>query len=117
MKKKNVKISNEILELFSTNVARLRKLFGMSLKVLAVKTGLAYNFICDIENGKKAVSFETIGRLSKALEVEPYQLFLNPAQYSNLENQKLLGIIETLYKSVNRIFESSIKELTVKPKK
>ena len=114
---KNERFSEEILELFSISVARLRKASGMSLVSLAKKTGLAYNFICDIENGKKAVSFETIGRLSKAFDVEPYQLFLTTAQCSNGENQKFLGVIETLHKSVNRIFECSIKDLTVKPKK
>jgi transcriptional regulator with XRE-family HTH domain len=43
---------------------------------LAAASGLAHNFINDIENEKKFVSDETIAKLAKALKVEPYKFFL-----------------------------------------
>ena len=43
---------------------------------LAADTGLAHNFINDIETGKKFVSAATIAKLATALKVEPYQFFL-----------------------------------------
>jgi transcriptional regulator with XRE-family HTH domain len=38
---------------------------------LAAEADLTHNFINDIENGKKWVSAETIGKLAIALKVEP----------------------------------------------
>ena len=40
------------------------------------------NFVSDIENGKKWVSPESLGKLAIALEAEPYQFFIsNPMWY------------------------------------
>ena len=111
-RKKEIKNSNEIQGIFSANITRLRKAAGITQAVLAKKAGLTHNFINDIENGKKWVSSETIGKLSKALEAEPYQFFLSPAQCINGKNLQVLGIIETLYKNVNSIFDYTIKEFT-----
>ena len=49
---------------------------GLSQITLANELDLAPNFISDIECGKKWVSPETLVKLSSALHVEPYQLFL-----------------------------------------
>lgn len=111
MNKKNNRKSNRIREIFSANLICLRKSSDMSPLALAKKSGLTYNFINDIENGKKGVSLETLDKLSTALEVDPYLFFLNPAQYLNSEKQQMIGIIETLNKNINRIFDYSIKEL------
>ena len=72
-----------IRSLFSRNLRRLRRLASISQVDLAVEADLTHNFINDIENGKKWVSAETIGKLALALQVEPYQFFLSESKWDN----------------------------------
>jgi len=65
-----------VRNLFAKNLKRFRDLLKISQLDLATASGLAHNFINDIENGKKFVSDETIAKLAKALKVEPYKFFL-----------------------------------------
>ena len=69
--------------LFSKNLRRLRNIANMSQLALAENAGLTHNFINDIENGKKWVSAETIGKLASALKAEPYQFFISESKWNN----------------------------------
>jgi len=100
-----------IRTILAANVQRLRKASDLSQLDLSKLTKLTHNFINDIENEKKGISLETIGKLSKALKVEPYQLFLTPPQWDDAEKYQLIGMIEALNKNINRLFEYSIKEI------
>jgi len=82
-KKKEIN-ENYIFELISSNLKRLRSLHNISQLALAQKTGLTHNFINDIENCKKGVSYKTLSKFSKVFNVEPYQFFL-PEGISNNE--------------------------------
>ncbi|MDR2481294.1 MAG: helix-turn-helix domain-containing protein [Spirochaetaceae bacterium] len=62
--------------LFGDNLRRIRLEAKISQLKLGMKIGLTHNFINDIERGKKGASFETIAKLSTALEVEPYRFFI-----------------------------------------
>ncbi|MCL2069867.1 MAG: helix-turn-helix domain-containing protein [Treponema sp.] len=72
-----------IRSLFSKNLKRLRVLANLSQVNLANEAGLTHNFINDIENGKKWVSPETIGKLADALKAEPYQFFLSDSRWNS----------------------------------
>ena len=72
-----------IRSLFSRNLRRLRKHANVSQVQLAVDAGLAHNFINDVENGRKWISAETLGKLSTALKAEPYQFFLSDSKWNN----------------------------------
>ena len=72
-----------IRNLFSRNLRRLRTLANMSQLALAENAGLTHNFINDIENGKKWVSAETIGKLASALKAEPYQFFISESKWND----------------------------------
>ena len=50
---------------------------------LAADAGLTHNFINDIENGKKWISAETLGKLAVALKAEPYQFFLSDSKWND----------------------------------
>ena len=71
-----------IRSLFSRNLRRLRSVANMSQLALAETAGLTHNFINDIENGKKWVSAETIGKLAFALKAEPYQFFISESKWN-----------------------------------
>jgi len=72
-----------IRNLFSRNLRRLRTLANLSQVNLAAEADLTHNFINDIENGKKWVSPETIGKLAVALKAEPYQFFISDAKWND----------------------------------
>jgi transcriptional regulator with XRE-family HTH domain len=44
---------------------------------LAETADISVGFLCDIENGKKWPTPETIVKLTAALNIEPYQLFMD----------------------------------------
>jgi len=72
-----------IRSLFARNLKRLRNIANLSQINLSLEAGLTHNFINDIENGKKWVSPETIGKLSTALKAEPYQFFLSDSKWNS----------------------------------
>ena len=92
--------------LFAANLSRLRKGRKLSQKRLSEIAGLTHNFINDIETAKKGVSFETIDRLSEALQVEPMHFFADSNYLHKHEMEDLLTALERLNVSINRVFDS-----------
>ena len=72
-----------IRSLFSRNLKRLRSIANKSQMNLAADAGLAHNFINDIENGKKWVSPESLAKIARALNAEPYQFFLSESSWND----------------------------------
>ena len=112
MRNKRKNMNCEILEIFSFNVKYYRKAAGLSQLELARNSGYAHNFINDIENCKKGASFETVGKIAKALNIEPFFLFINPKNRFNGENHKLIGLLTAVNKNMNNFFDNTIKELS-----
>ncbi|MDR1858350.1 MAG: helix-turn-helix transcriptional regulator [Treponema sp.] len=96
--------------LFSANLARLRKEAGLSQKRIAEHTGLTGNYLYDLENAKKCASFDTIDRLSKALEVEPMQFFVDPDHWEKNKDLYFLTTLERINKNINRMFKKKKKK-------
>ena len=80
-----------IRNLFAKNLRRFRHMVKISQLDLAAVTGLAHNFINDIENEKKFVSDETIAKLAIALKVDPYRFFLPEEMWNRQVEDILLG--------------------------
>jgi transcriptional regulator with XRE-family HTH domain len=83
----------------------------MSQLALAKRAGLTHNFINDIEKSKKGVSLKTIGILAEALDAEPYQFFIKPAEGSDYYKKEVKSAVELLNRNVNRLFEKTVKEI------
>jgi transcriptional regulator with XRE-family HTH domain len=66
----------KVRSLFGRNLKRIRLHRNISQLILSAETGLAHNFINDIENSKKWVSAETLAKFCSVLKVEPYQFFI-----------------------------------------
>jgi transcriptional regulator with XRE-family HTH domain len=62
-------------DLFILNLKKWRKKRGFSQKILAERCDAAHSYIRQIESGSGHPSFGFIGKLAKALDIEPYQLF------------------------------------------
>ncbi|MDR2467634.1 MAG: helix-turn-helix domain-containing protein [Spirochaetaceae bacterium] len=67
---------DDLKVLFGENLRKIRMDAKISQLKLGMKIDLTHNFINDIERGKKGASFETIAKLSSALDVEPYKFFV-----------------------------------------
>ncbi len=80
-------------KILAENIRKQRKKHEISQMELALRTGVSTAFINAIENKQKWVSASTLARLSKALDVKPYELFL-----SGDENDKDLNIIAGKHK-------------------
>ena len=93
-----------IHKLISNNIKRLRSLQNISQLTLANSVGLTHNFINDIENCKKGISTNTLAKLSAALGVEPYQLFLP----DNMSNNEVMVYL----KDINNSFYKVVDDLT-----
>jgi len=65
----------EINQLFIRNLKRWRKAINISQKDLAEKCGTSHSYIRQLESGNGHPSFIFIGKIAKALQIEPYQLF------------------------------------------
>ena len=61
-----------------SNIKTYRNRLGVTQQELAERSGLSQSFVADIERGHKFPSPDSIERLSDALQVRPYQLFLAP---------------------------------------
>jgi len=94
-----------IRSLFSRNLRRLRRLASISQVDLAAEAELTHNFINDIENGKKWVSAETIGKLAVALKAEPYQFFLADSKWDNQGAELFSLYLNDFTDSFNKIVE------------
>ena len=67
-----------IQSLVGSNIKTYRNRLGVTQQELAERSGLSQSFVADIERGHKFPSPDSIERLSDALQVRPYQLFLAP---------------------------------------
>jgi len=100
----------KIHELLIVNLKRAREREGLSQMKLAHEADLSLGFIGDIESGKRFPSPSSIEKLVTALDIEPYELFLDPLKVSqpfprrNMHNIKN-DLLETMEKTILSVFE------------
>ena len=63
-----------LLEIFSYNIKKYRKLQNISQEKLAEMSELHRTYISDIECGRRNISIENIEKLAGALEIDAYLL-------------------------------------------
>ena len=69
----------ELRSILSRNIKRYRQSRNLSQADLAEKLDISVNFLCNIENGNRWVSPQTLVKFATALNVEPYEMF-KPAE-------------------------------------
>jgi transcriptional regulator with XRE-family HTH domain len=57
------------------NIRRYRKIRALTQSELAEKIDISDNFLCNIENGNRWISPQTLASFAAALDIEPYELF------------------------------------------
>ena len=109
------KINEEyIRRLVSKNLRQLRSRHKLSQLALAVNAGVTHNFLNDVENCKKGISGKTLAKLSAALNVEPYQIFLP----DDMPNDKMTMYVNDFNDSLQKVVKDlTARYITEEPKK
>jgi len=113
MAKKNEINEKYILQLISNNIKRFRSMHNMSQLNLALNTGLTHNFINDIENCKKGVSYKTLAKFSVVFNVEPYQFFLP----DTIPNNEIMVYVKDINDSVQKVVNDLTQQYLTRDKK
>lgn len=102
---------NKVQKLLLTNMKDTKRKLGYSQIKLAELCNLSTSFIAEIETGKKYPSSNTLLKISKALGLKPYQLFMDKEES---ETFKRYDVITNLYKElkgqINKDIEKIIKK-------
>ena len=95
-------------EIFIFNLKKYRKEKNFSQMKLAEKCNTSTSYIGEIEIGRKFPSIEMIESICQALEVKPYQLFLEENDYiiKKISPERT----DNLIKNLQTIIEKTIRE-------
>jgi transcriptional regulator with XRE-family HTH domain len=66
-----------LIHIFASNVKKYRLEKGLSQEQLAEKAKLHRTYISAIERERRNISIDNIQKISEALDIEPYLLFMN----------------------------------------
>lgn len=64
----------DVVAVLGANVRRYRKLAGISQEELSHRTGIKRSYISDLERGTRNPTVRAVGKVAKALEIEPAEL-------------------------------------------
>ena len=68
----------DLRQIFGKNLKSFRFQNGLTQEKLAELVDISINYVSQLEAGLHSADFDVIERLSKCLNIEPYQLFLEP---------------------------------------
>jgi len=93
---------NSLKAIFAANLKRLRNERGYSQLALATELDMAPNFINDLEQERKGVSFESIAKIAGVLDVSPYELFMPLEPIPPREEEAISRYTEELVKETEK---------------
>lgn len=88
----------ELREIFISNMKRYRKNGRISQMKLAERCNTSTSYIGEIEIGKKFPSVEMIQKIATALDIQPFQLFMQDSDLPNTTFQSTEKKTELIYK-------------------
>jgi len=97
----------EIRNILSINIKRYRQNRNLSQADLAEKLDISVNFLCNIENGNRWISPQTLAKFATVLNIEPYELFKPaealPPEIPLILNKCLDEAVVAVTKTLNQI--------------
>ena len=108
-------MGDKVRHILAANLRIYRKAHDISQMQLAEMAGLSTSLIAAIETEKKFPSSTSIQKLSDALGLEPYQLFVDPESDNATKAYIGLGKLKKQIKSeVTTVIETSFGEFLEK---
>ncbi len=101
----------ELREIFVSNMKRYRKDSKLSQMRLAERCDTSTSYIGEIEIGKKFPSVEMIQKIATALEVQPFQLFMQESTapaLSATSPEKKAELVQRLQEAVAQIIDEEL---------
>ena len=103
-----------IRKILAANIKRFRETEGITQEKLAEKAGISTPMMCDIEGCRTWISDKTLARLSTALKIETYRLFI-PDEISGDDASKLLAKeITQEFLRVQKTYNNDIEKILKK---
>lgn len=96
---------NSIRKVVAANIKKYRKQLNMTQEKLAEKADISTTYVANIECGKTWVSDRTLEKISEALHVAIYQLFISEEK-SKTTPQNQYQIIQKLIEKDRQTFHS-----------
>ncbi|MDR2734176.1 MAG: helix-turn-helix domain-containing protein [Spirochaetota bacterium] len=97
----------ELRGIFSANIRRHRYSRKLSQAALAEKLDISVNFLCNLENGNRWISPQTLVKFASILNIEPYELFKPaealPSDVSLILNKCLDETAAAVTQTINQI--------------
>jgi len=110
--------ARELRLTLSTNLKKHRDLLGLTQEQLAEKASLSANMINDIEGCRSWVSDKTLVKLTAALKIPTYRLFVPPSvSDTDLDKAALQDLAQSLQKirsDFNSSFDTVLKSRGLK---
>lgn len=94
-----------IIEYLKENIKYYRSHNKWSQQELAERSDVSTSYIAEIELGRRSPSLNTILKISTALEIETYQLLINPDKHEN-------EVVKLFSKELLNRIKEDIKDLT-----
>jgi transcriptional regulator with XRE-family HTH domain len=119
LENKVIEYMNTVRELLAANIKAKRKELGLTQEKLAELVEISYQMIHDIEGCRTWVSDKTLQRLSKALEVDIYELLcpLATDRTSDKKSEFSPNMIERLHKTMKSDIDYRLDDFFGKLKK
>jgi len=67
----------DLVQLLGKNVRHYRKLRGMTQEELALSADMKRSYVSDMERGKRNPTVEALGRIARALAIEPFKFLMD----------------------------------------
>ena len=101
--------SEELRAVVAENIKKYRKLNNLTQMALAEKADLSVGYLCDLESGGKWGTPETIAKLSSALNVQPFQLYVKAENCASISSD-LLNLSSLLKQNIDEAIASLLKK-------
>ncbi|WP_294431695.1 helix-turn-helix domain-containing protein [uncultured Treponema sp.] len=100
-----------VQEIFIKNLRYYRNTAGFSQLAFSEKIGLSPNYLNAVENGKNFPSTEVIQKMIDALNIMPYQLFLEePKSANQADSREMLQLANNLKKNLTTQIDNFIEK-------
>ena len=93
--------SEESRSTVAKNIKHYRKMNNLTQMALAERADLSVGYLCDLESGGKWGTPETIARLSAALNVQPFQLYVRAEECESSISSDLLNLSTMLKRNID----------------
>ncbi|MFO8065528.1 MAG: helix-turn-helix transcriptional regulator [Spirochaetia bacterium] len=90
------------------NIKATRKGLGLTQEALAQRIGLSPSFVGELETGSKYPSAVTLERISEALSLRPYQLFLEEHDW---ELRDRLETVTEMHRELKKRLNSELDDV------